>query len=115
MCVETLLVGVALVAAVAVLTVLWRLRGQRMRRRGLREVMDAADALEAHVRAVRDTVNRTPGGAAADSALQEVMRDLLRNRLWLQQQGLDAPLAELESVRAKLETARLRLGGRPPR
>ena len=113
MCVEILLLVGAALGAVAVIATAWRLRGQRLRRRGLREVMDAADALEAHVRSVRDTVNRTPGGAAADSALQDVMRDLLRHRLWLQQQGLDASRSELEGVRDKLETARLRLGGRP--
>lgn len=104
-----------LLAALSVAGLFLGLRGWRRRRREarLRLVLDRADALQAllatasqRMAAWRGTVDRLAGdlGSGAQRALdaeplfREAKRDLLQHRLWLQQKGLAASLAELDEA-----------------
>lgn len=103
---------IAIVAGVVVLLgkLLWRLRGPASRRqRAIRELLDAADALENRLRATRDEIEAIAGDQ--EDPVRSAMQEILRQRLWLQEHANDASMAHLQAVRDSLETARSKLEG----
>ncbi|QDH70522.1 hypothetical protein [Marilutibacter alkalisoli] len=97
-----LILGVAAIAAFIFMN-----RGLR-RRRALREILDAADALEARLRAARDEIEAATGDQPEDP-VQDAMREMLRQRLWLRDHGDDASLDQLHEVRDGIDNARARI------
>ena len=101
---ETLLLLLVISAAVAV-AMAWRIRQRsHARRQAIRAVLDAADALEARLRAAREEIEAVAGDH--ENPVQGAMRDLLRQRLWLRDHAADASLDQLRSVRGSLDAAR---------
>lgn len=110
----------------AVAAPLWWSHRQRMRRQHtIARMLDLADQVEAlldrskeRMRSLRPLVERVPADIAAgaqasiDSSLPifEAKRDLLQHRLWIQQHGASATLAELDQACAALSRVRERLG-----
>ncbi len=97
-----MLCAAVLVAAVGLF--LWRRKPTR-RQRAVREVLDAADALEARLRIARAEIEAVAGEEGADSVV-EAMREMLRQRLWLRDHGRTASLEQLGEVRISIDAAR---------
>lgn len=95
-----------LVIAVAAVALAVRARRDRRRRQAVGRLLDAADALETRLRAVRAELEAVNG---EDDPTREAMQEMLRQRLWLQQHGERASLAQIEGVRSDLEQARERI------
>lgn len=102
---------IVVLAVVALAVAIFVVQRRRMQQRWslLREVMDSADALELQLTRVRRQLDGIASADHADAALREVLHDLLRQRMWLQQHGMDARIAELETVRSHLDAGRRRL------
>lgn len=81
-------------------------RSATLRQQAIRQILDAADALEARLRAARGEIEAIAGDHT--NPVQAAMQDLLRQRLWLQDNALSASLPQLENVRHGLVEA----GGR---
>jgi hypothetical protein len=95
-----------LLAPLAWLT--WRgMRRSRARGRAIRELLDAADALEARLRTARGEIEAVAGDH--ENPVQSAMRDVLRQRLWLRDHATDASIDQLHTVRSSLDAARARL------
>ena len=99
-----LLLLAAIVAGTIAFTVLFR---GRRRQRAVRELLDAADVLEARLRTARAEIEAVAGDDA--DPVRDAMREMLRQRLWLQQHGATASLSEMDLVRVSLEAARQRI------
>jgi len=95
--------GVVTVAAIVV-----RQNAPRRRARAVRELLDAADALEARLRTARAEIEAVAGEQGPDP-VGEAMREMLRQRLWLRDHGRDASLEQLAEVRTSIDTARGRI------
>ena len=95
------------VVAATILILLLRRRGSR-RQRAMRGLLDAADALEARLRTARAEIEAV-AGEDEDGPVRVALREMLRQRLWLQQHGDKASLEELDSVRASIEAARVQI------
>lgn len=78
------------------------------RERAMREVLDAADALEAQLRVARAEIEAVAGNGGEDP-VGEAMREMLRQRLWLRDHGRAASLAQLDEVRNSIDAARDRI------
>lgn len=102
----TLSVVLILAALVLVIVVWYRLHGRRQRE--MHRLLDAADALEARLRAARAEIEAVAGEADA-GPVHEAMREMLRQRLWLREHGKQAAVAELHRVRVSIEDARERI------
>ena len=104
-----LLLPLLLVAlAATVLWLGWRVRQRAgSRQRAIRDLLDAADALEARLRTARDEIEAIAGNH--ENPVRGAMQDLLRQRLWLQENAQTAELAQLEAVRRSLDSARATL------
>lgn len=102
---------IAILAVVALAITVFVAQRRRMQRRWslLREVMDSADALELQLTRARRQLDGVASAGHADAALRDVLHDLLRQRMWLQQHGMDARITELEAVRSHLDAGRQRL------
>jgi hypothetical protein len=97
---------VALAAAVAWQA--WRIRQRSQgRQRAIRGVLDAADVLEARLRAAREELEAVAGDH--ENPVLGAMQEILRQRLWLQENGASAELAQLDAVRQSLDAARASL------
>jgi hypothetical protein len=94
-------------ALVVAVLVFGRYRPGR-RERAMREVLDAADALEAQLRVARAEIEAVAGSGGEDP-VGEAMREMLRQRLWLRDHGRDASLAQLREVRSSIDAARGRI------
>ena len=103
----TLLVLLAVLVGTAVAVLLARRLGGR-HQRALGDVLDAADALEARLRAARAEITAVAGDDQADP-VGAAMREMLRQRLWLQEHGGGASVTELHSVRDSINAARMRI------
>lgn len=103
----TLLILLAVLVATAVAVLLGRRLGGR-HQRAVGDVLDAADALEARLRAARAEIEAVAGDDQADP-VGAAMREMLRQRLWLQEHGRNASVAELRSVRDSIDAARQRI------
>lgn len=99
-----------LVAAgvVAAAVILFRQNAPRRRARAVRELLDAADALEARLRAARAEIEAVAGEHGPDP-VGDAMREMLRQRLWLRDYGREASLEQLAEVRASIDAARGRI------
>lgn len=96
--------------AVAALLLLWRVRRPATRRqRAIRELLDAADALETRLRAAREEIEAIAGDQ--QDPVRGAMQEILRQRLWLQEHASDASVEHLQAVRTSLEVARAKLEG----
>lgn len=98
-----LVLSVLVVATAAVLTAWLRGRGNR-RHRALTQLLDAADALEDRLRTARSEIEAIAGDE--HNPVREAMQEMLRQRLWLQQNGQSASLEQLDRVRASIDAAR---------
>lgn len=97
---------VAIAAAVAWQA--WRIRQRSQgRQRAIRGVLDAADVLEARLRAAREELEAVAGDH--ENPVRGAMQEILRQRLWLQENAASAELAQLEAVRSTLDAARASL------
>lgn len=104
---ELLLLLLVLAAAIA-LAMAWRIRQRsHARRQAIRAVLDAADALEARLRAAREEIEAVTGDH--ENPVRGAMQDLLRQRLWLQDHAISAELIQLAAVRQSLDAARVSL------
>ena len=95
-----------LVAAAAVIAAL--LYRPLRRQRAVREVLDAADALEARLLTARAEIEAVAGDEGRDP-VGDAMREMLRQRLWLRDHGRQASLNQLGEVRASIDAARGRI------
>jgi hypothetical protein len=103
----TLLILLAAVVAALLALMFLRQSGRGRRQRAVGELLDAADALEARLRTARAEIEAVAGEEA--NPIQEALREMLRQRLWLQQHGQTASLHELDTVRASIDQARGRI------
>lgn len=104
---EFLLLLLVIAAGIAV-AMAWRIRQRsHARRQAIRAVLDAADALEAGLRAAREEIESVAGDH--ENPVRGAMQDLLRQRLWLQEHAITADLAQLGAVRQSLDAARASL------
>lgn len=78
------------------------------RQQAVGEVLDAADALEARLRDARSEIEAVAGDEEAEP-VREALREMLRQRLWLQQHGEAASLDELDAVRDSIDAARVKI------
>lgn len=95
-------------AIIAVFGLSMGLKNRRARRHQatLRATLDAADALETEIRAARTALqSATSATTRAEDALDTAMRDLLKQRLWLQSNAASASTQSLERVLDGLQTA----------
>jgi len=83
-----------------------RRRGGR-RQQAMAQVLDAADALEQRLRTARSEIEAIAG--SDENPVRDAMQEMLRQRLWLQQHGVDASIEQLTSVRDSIDSARLRI------
>ena len=105
----TFIALIAIAAALLVAVGAWRRQlGRRQRQRAMRELLDSADALEARLRTARSEIEAV-AGEHIDDPVQEAMREMLRQRLWLREHGDRASLAELVQVRDSIDQARGRI------
>ena len=97
---------IIIVAAVVASAAAFRRKTSR-REQAVRDLLDSADALEARLRTARAEIEAVAGDE--DNPVQEALREMLRQRLWLQQHGDTASLGELEVVRQSIDRARVRI------
>jgi methyl-accepting chemotaxis protein len=99
----------AAVMAISCFVLLQR-RARRMspHQRAVRDVLDAADALEDRLRVARDEIEAVAGDAA-ENAVAEALREMLRQRLWLRDHGAGATPQQLADVRQAIDDARTRI------
>lgn len=104
-----LLIWFLVAAGVAtVLVVVFRQNAPRRRARAVRELLDAADALEARLRTARAEIEAVAGEKGPDP-VGDAMREMLRQRLWLRDHGREASLEQLAEVRTSIDAARGRI------
>ena len=98
------------VLALCSLLLLWRLFGPASRRqRAIRGLLDSADALETRLRMAREEIEAIAGDQ--EDPVRAAMKEILRQRLWLQEHANDASVEHLQAVRDSLEAARTKLEG----
>ena len=99
-----------LVAAgvVTLLAISLRQNSPRRRARAVRELLDAADALEARLRAARAEIEAVTGEQGPDP-VGDALREMLRQRLWLRDHGREATLEQLAEIRSSIDAARARI------
>ncbi len=102
------IVVLLLLIAVLAAGLAWRARQRSARRqRAMTQVLDAADALEERLRTARVEIESIVG--SDENPVRDAMQEMLRQRLWLQQHGIDASLDQLIAVRDSIEAARQRI------
>lgn len=97
----------AAIAAVAVI-VLRRSRRMTPHEKAVRDVLDAADALEDRLRVARAEIEAV-AGEHVPNPVGDAMREMLRQRLWLRDHGSSATPDQLAEVRAAIVSARSRI------
>lgn len=95
-------------AAVAAAVLLVRAHRPSRRERALRQVLDAADALEERLRVARAEIEAVVGERERDP-VGDALREMLRQRLWLRDHGASASIEQLDRVRASIDQARGRI------
>ena len=103
-------VALAVAATLAAITLLVLRRTRRMspHQRAVREVLDAADALEDRLRTARAEIEAV-AGEHGPNPVGDAMREMLRQRLWLRDHGENATPAQLADVRDAIDAARGRI------
>lgn len=100
-------------AVVAALALLAASLAEVLRRRAahqqqaMREVLDAADALESRLREARSEIHAVAGDE--QDPVADAMREMLRQRLWLQRHGAEASVADLVRLRDSIRSAGARI------
>jgi F0F1-type ATP synthase membrane subunit b/b' len=102
-----MLVFAGLTAIVALAVALSVRNAGGRRQRAVRDLLDAADQLEARLRTAREELEAVAGDGT--NPVRDAMQEMLRQRLWLQQHGAGASVAELDNVRASFNSARQRI------
>ncbi|HEY4582797.1 MAG TPA: hypothetical protein VIG88_08040 [Lysobacter sp.] len=100
-----------LLAALLAATVLMLLRRPRRmspHQRAVRDVLDAADALEDRLRTARAEIEAVAGDHGPNP-VGDAMREMLRQRLWLRDHGETATPEQLAGVRDAIDAARGRI------
>jgi hypothetical protein len=105
---STLIWTLVAAGAATLMVALFRQQAPRRRARAVRELLDAADALESRLRTARAEIAAVAGEQGPDP-VGEAMREMLRQRLWLRDHGRDASLAQLAEVRTSIDAARGRI------
>ena len=95
-------------AALLLFTIAIVRRRTGRRQRAVRQLLDAADALEARLRTARSEIEAVAGDHI-DDPVHDAMREMLRQRLWLREHGPSASVAELQQVRESIDQARARI------
>lgn len=98
----------AVMAAVCLVVVRKRARRLSPHQRALRDVLDAADALEDRLRTARAEIEAV-AGESNDDPVGEALREMLRQRLWLRDYGANASPHQLAGVREAIDAARSRI------
>jgi Flp pilus assembly protein TadB len=102
------IVVLLLLIAVLAAGLAWRTRQRSGRRqRAMTQVLDAADTLEERLRTARVEIEAIVG--SDENPVRDAMHEMLRQRLWLQQNGIDASLDQLVAVRDSIDAARERI------
>jgi hypothetical protein len=96
----------SLALAAALLAIVIRRRAGR-HQRAVSRVLDSADALEARLRTARAEIEAVAGDR--EDPVRDAMREMLRQRLWLQEHAGGASVGELDSVRESIDAARARI------
>jgi hypothetical protein len=102
------LLWIVVAAGVVTVVAILRRNAPRRRARAVRELLDAADALEARLRTARSEIEAVAGEQGPDP-VGDAMREMLRQRLWLRDHGREASLEQLAEVRASIDAARGRI------
>ncbi|MFZ5656727.1 MAG: hypothetical protein ACOY37_06675 [Pseudomonadota bacterium] len=102
------LVLAALLAAACIALLRRRARRMSPHQRAVRDVLDAADALEDRLRTARAEIEAVAGETHEDP-VGEALREMLRQRLWLRDHGADASPKQLADVREAIDAARHRI------
>ncbi|MGV8941293.1 MAG: hypothetical protein ACOH1P_07125 [Lysobacter sp.] len=92
---------IVVIAAAVLLALLFLRRRSGSRQRAMHQLLDAADALEARLRAARSEIEAVAGELVEDP-IHDAMREMLRQRLWLREQGQRASIEELQQVRRSI-------------
>lgn len=100
---------IAAVVAVSCIVLLNR-RSRRLspHQRAVRDVLDAADALEDRLRTARAEIEAVAGDVVEDP-VGDALREMLRQRLWLRDHGPGATPEQLADVREAIDQARGRI------
>lgn len=102
-------VYLSVAVVLACLSIAWGVRRRDARRaRAVRELLDAADALEARLRTARGEIEAIAGDGG-DGPIREALKEMLRQRLWLREHGGRASLGDLARVRESIDAARARI------
>ncbi|WP_246022719.1 hypothetical protein [Cognatilysobacter terrigena] len=103
-------VALALAAAAAVVALLVIQRSRRLspHQRAVRDVLDAADALEDRLRVAKAEIEAVAGDHGPNP-VGDAMREMLRQRLWLRDHGGTATPEQLAGVRDAIDAARGRI------
>lgn len=104
---NAVLIATLLALAAVAATLLFRALQGRRRRDAVGELLDAADAFEGRLRDARSEIQAIAGDAV--NPVLEAQQEMLRHRLWLQQHGGQAPLAQLRQVRDSIRAADARM------
>lgn len=99
--------ALAAVAAVLVFMIVAVRRRTGRRQREMQGLLDAADALEARLRTARSEIEAVAGEHV--DPVQDALREMLRQRLWLREHGQHASVDELQQVRSSIVDARTRI------
>jgi hypothetical protein len=97
-----------LMLAAALGAAAWLRLGGRRRHRAMTQLLDSADALEDRLRTARAEIEAIAGDT--HNPVRDAMQEMLRQRLWLQQRGGTASIAQLRSVRASIDAAHDSIG-----
>lgn len=98
----------AVVAVACIVVVRRRSRRLSPHQRAVRDVLDAADALEDRLRTARAEIEAVAGESKEDP-VGDALREMLRQRLWLRDHGADASPQQLAGVREAIDAARGRI------
>lgn len=104
----SIFLSVLALLAVLVAAATWLRRRPDPRQRAMREVLDAADALESRLRTARAEIEAVAGEQGPDP-VGLAMREMLRQRVWLRDHGERASVDQLAGVRAEIDSARGRI------
>lgn len=101
-------IALAAVAAVVIAMLLGRKRRLSPHQRAVRDVLDAADALEDRLRTAKAEIEAV-AGEHGPNPVGDAMREMLRQRLWLRDHGGTATPEQLAGVRDAIDAARGRI------
>lgn len=96
---------VAVVATVLAIAIYRRSRRVSPHQQAVRDVLDAADALEDRLRTARAELEAI-AGEGGTGAIANALKEMLRQRLWLRDHGAGATPQQLLDVRAAIDDAR---------